>query len=58
MLFIPNKEVTKHETDLVEGKRLGNGKVHTEAVKLLVLVGNHEVEEEDTTGQSGSPEGL
>lgn len=49
MLFISNKEPAKHETDL-EDKCLGNGKSHTEAVKHLVLVGSHEMEEEDTTG--------
>lgn len=54
MLFIPNKEIIKHETDLVEEKYLENGKAHTEAVKHLVLVGNHEMKE-DTTGAS---EGL
>lgn len=27
MLFIPNQEVTKHETDLVEEECLGNGKI-------------------------------
>ena len=50
MLFIPNKEVTKHETGLVEETCFGNRKAHREAVKHLVLVGNHEMEEEDATG--------
>lgn len=50
MLFIPNKEVTKHETFLTEEKCLGNGEAHTEVVKHLVLVGNREMGEEDTRG--------